>query len=462
MKKTITALLIYFAALTPCPAWDGAGRSAPSVLPHVSRPMKTAGFWISRHPHPDTLVLDKPGIQAFNTRLVEAYHLTTDVLAFPDEVPGTDIRAELEEQYTIFIGQEYFFSDGRQAGRPYFETLRKNMNFPALNSIRPVRYGFIVRYTAQRLLPAEDILTAKPGDIDFDEAQNSALNAGTPMIILHESTDGEWFYGRTFDSIGWVKKMAVAVCERPVVRQWEKAGDFAVTLDPKTDIFLDRGMTHYYDYAQMGSRFPLMKKTRRWCKVLLPTRDPEGRLVMSAGYLPAAALSRGYLPFTPRHILKQAFKMLNAPYGWGGMYGEQDCSRFIQEVFSTVGLRLPRNSSEQSAVHPALAEFLETSTEEKKLKVLQDDATGAATLLYLKGHIMLYLGTVDNVPYAIHAPWAYRERSGSRDDNDTAYVINKVVVSDLSLGENSARGSLVSRLKSIVDLSQRGAEGPRP
>ncbi len=68
-------------------------------------------------------------------------------------------------------------------------------------------------------------------------------------------------------------------------------------------------------------------------------------------------------------------------------------------------------------------------------------------LLTMKGHILMYLGSVDGVPYAIHATSGYREQA---DDKDHMRVLMKVVVSDLSLGEGSARGSLLKRLKKVV------------
>ena len=58
----------------------------------------------------------------------------------------------------------------------------------------------------------------------------------------------------------------------------------------------------------------------------------------------------GFLPYTARNIYKQALVMLNQPYGWGDMYGEQDCSRFLQMVFATVGIMLPRDSKDQAQV----------------------------------------------------------------------------------------------------------------
>ena len=144
--------------------------------------------------------------------------------------------------------------------------------------------------------------------------------------------------------------------------------------------------------------------------------------------------------------MEQAFKLLNEPYGWGGMHGEQDCSRFLQEVFATVGINFPRNSSQQAQIGRPLAQFDTKMSEAERLKVLRE-AVGGITILPMPGHIMLFLGMVDERPYAIHATWGYREKIGREE---SSRVINRVAVSDLSLGEGTLKGSLLRRLKSVV------------
>ena len=64
----------------------------------------------------------------------------------------------------------------------------------------------------------------------------------------------------------------------------------------------------------------------------------------------------------------------------------------------------------------------------------------------MKGHIMLYLGTFEGRAYAIHAAWAYRAPGPS---GDKIFVLNRVVVSNLTLGEGSKRGSLLNRLNAV-------------
>ena len=155
---------------------------------------------------------------------------------------------------------------------------------------------------------------------------------------------------------------------------------------------------------------------------------------------------KGYLPYTPRNIIEQAFSLLNAPYGWGGMYGEQDCSRFIQEIFATVGINMPRNSTDQAKVGELIARFDEKTKEEEKIKIILSRAIGGITTLRLKGHIMLYLGSVNGRPYVIHETWGYKEKGFLRD---RIRVINKVVISDLSLGKDSKNGSLLKRIDTV-------------
>src|ERR1043165_4725508 len=95
------------------------------------------------------------------------------------------------------------------------------------------------------------------------------------------------------------------------------------------------------------------------------------------------------------------------------MYGEQDCSRFLQMVFATVGIELPRDSKDQAQVSTELASFDEKTANKEKLDALQK-AKGASSILPLKGHIMLYLGMVNGTPFAIHASSSYSQIQGER------------------------------------------------
>lgn len=118
---------------------------------------------------------------------------------------------------------------------------------------------------------------------------------------------------------------------------YEEYGPKAVAVEAKVDLFADPWLRQHLAYMQMGCALPLLGACdNSTIQVLVPARKDNGWCTFEPAYTSAADMSQGYLPYTPRTALVQAFKLLNAPYGWGGMHGEQDCSRFIQEVFATI------------------------------------------------------------------------------------------------------------------------------
>ncbi|MDP2653040.1 MAG: SH3 domain-containing protein [Candidatus Omnitrophota bacterium] len=419
---------------------------APTELPSTTRQMKTPGFWISRHPFPERVIMNDEEISHFNRHVREDLRLTRDVSLFPDTVTAAEVVQDVERTLEEFRARGLYRRDGVRAGTKFFEELRGRM-VGRLPPQIPVRFGFVSRFADHRLLPTPEGLYEKSDDIDFDELQNSGLDVGTPVAILLESADGRWFYVETSLTSGWVEKSLVALCSRDQLRRYSKAEEFVVVIHAKADIFLNPQMADYYEYTRMGRRYPVKKISDDKVEIEVPWRREDGSVEFRSGYIPASDVHQGFLTYTSRNILVQAFELLNEPYGWGGMYGEQDCSRFLQMVFATVGVTLPRNSKDQARTGSLAAKFDETAADAEKLAVLSRDAAGGITLLPMKGHIMLYLGMVDGRPYAIHSVWAYRESKGA---GDIVRVINRVAVTDLFLGEGSKKGSLLRRLNAVT------------
>ncbi len=130
------------------------------------------------------------------------------------------------------------------------------------------------------------------------------------------------------------------------------------------------------------------------------------------------------------------------------MYGEQDCSRFLQMVFATVGISLPRDSKDQAQVSNSTVDFDQKSNDAAKIAAIAK-APAANTLLAMKGHIMLYLGMINGKPYAIHDTTGYKQMVDQKEVN---YAIDRVIISDLSLGQGTEKGSLLRRLTRTVTI----------
>ncbi|HRS10819.1 MAG TPA: SH3 domain-containing protein [Sedimentisphaerales bacterium] len=424
--------------------------AAPTVLPHVTAEMNTPGFWIGRLAEPDKVILSGDEIRELNSDIRTRLRLTKDITEFPQEFDGPELRTILRRELDGFRNMTLYDADGRQVDTSFYASIEDNMRLESIGSAVQVRFGFVVCNADQRLLPTAEGLYAEAGDIDFDQVQNSALDIGTPVAILHTSADRQWHYTMGPSSDGWIETGKLALCSQEQLRDI-MGRPFVTVVRAKGNVYLDAKLTQYHGFVRMGSRLFLSDDNAQGVVgVVLPARADDGALEVRTGYLKRQEVVAGTLSCTPRHIIEQAFEMLNTPYGWGGANGQQDCSQFVQEVFATVGVQLPRNSSDQACVGRLLGGFRPDDSDDKKQQAVVTQAIPGASLLHMKGHVMLYIGEVAGRPYVIHDVWAYRQASG---DADAIRVINRVAVTDLHLGEGSRIGSLLHRLDLIRSLA---------
>lgn len=420
---------------------------APTTLPSVSPGMRSSGFWIGRLDAPDRVILNSDGIWDLNKDIRERLGLVRNMAGFPDFLDGREVVSDIRQWLVRFRDRgRYYGADGHPAGSGFYEKLEWEMGLGAIGSRVAVKWGVLTANVNQRLLPTKVPLYKTAGDIDFDRLQNNGLDIGTPVLVLHESVDGQWLWVRGPASDGWVPADVVGVCSRERLVEIRRA-PYVTVVRGRAGLFRDEALTRFVGFARMGGRFLLGEASRSGVVgVMLPSRGKGGELEFRKGYIKAGEVVRGSLAYTPRHIIEQAFEMLDAPYGWGGANVDQDCSQFIQMVFATVGIELPRNSAAQAQVGRELAVFGAGDSERKRREVVVSSGVAGGSILYSKGHVMLYLGEVAGRPYAIHAFWGYREPGES---GDRIRVTNRVVVTDLALGRGTGRGSLLSQLKSI-------------
>jgi len=448
MKLKISLFLFMLLFSSRVLAQERINYEAPSLVGHSQRLMKTAGFWISRHPSPDAVIMNPDEIDQFNARQRTDNKLTKDIFNIIQDQRTASLLDDLQKAYSDILSKGYYTADGVRDDQDFMDDVKRNMNLSGVVIGVAPRYGLVVHFAPQRFLPTNNGLYEEKDDLDFDQLQNSALDVGTPVAVVHTSADGLWYYVLTEISDGWVEAKNIALGDVNQVREFSRDNDYAVVVRPKADIFINESMTDYYDYVRMGMRLPLSGMDAGRATVNIPVRDSDGTLAIQEAYMNVEDINPGYLPFTARNIYKQALMMLGQPYGWGDMYGEQDCSRFMQMVFATVGISLPRDSKDQAQVSSNTVDFDEKSNDLVKIAAIAR-APAANTLLAMKGHILLYLGMVDGIPYAIHDTTGYKQTVG---DKEVSYAIDRVIISDLSLGEGTQKGSLLRRLTRTVTI----------
>lgn len=444
MKKSLFLLLTTLFIFTSCqdigdnkPLLSNTKKRQPIIIVNKNRHLNIAEFWIDKIEKPDAVIMNPKEIAQFNHDT--AYNKKT-LNTFQDinKIYKTSwIKAQLLHSFNGLKSRAKYFADGYKVPLGFYKDVREEMNLNAFKEqSRSTRYALTVNYTNQKIIPTELSLLKKSDQIHFDRNQNSALDIATPIAILHSSADGLWHYGIGPTSSGWVRSSDIAFGEREEILNYLNSKNFIVTTASKTPLLIQG---NYHDYMRMGVRLPIMMHIDDMTMVIVPVRDQEGKLILSNATVKTENIHKGYLPYTPRTILTQAFKFLNAPYGWGGMYGEQDCSKFLQEIYATTGVKLPRNSASQSNVGEAKLNVAGIS-KNSKYQFLKNSALAGVTIIHLKGHIVLYLGTYKDEPYIIHTVW------GSSSEH---YALGRTAVTSLNFN------NYLNKIDRLTDITLR-------
>ena len=440
-------VIFLLACLGACAGYEKQYYITPSLIQGTQPEMTTPGFWIGLIEEPDEIIIPKDAIGSFNESIREETGKIKDITQYPAMYKGGLLEDTFSSTLEFFKSRRSFDMEGARVQAEFFDRIASNMNIAAIPAEVDVRFGIVTAYSHQRVLPTGSGMFAGKKNHAFDRLQNSALDIGTPVAILHRTSDERWVYADSPFSAGWLPAQNVGLCSREQLIHYTGAEPFVVTIKAKTDIYLDEDLRRHHAYVRMGTRFvSLPTYGSGVVEILLPLRSPDGSCLFVGGFVSPEAIHSGYLPYTPRNIITQAFGLLNAPYGWGGMFGEQDCSRFIQEIFATVGIHFPRNSTQQAKVGRVAALFDENIPSLQRSQTLLQEARGGISVLQMNGHVMLYLGFFEGLPYAIHDMWGYLE---PYTDGERLRVTNRVVVTNLTLGSGTSSGSLLERLNVV-------------
>ena len=410
--------------------------------------MKSAGYWISKLDNPDDIILSEKEIKEFNNRIFNTKVNITNLKDYPDTINTADFIKTLKTRLDYITKKQYFNENLREIQKEYFDFLQNSIDIDTNSQNLQIKFAMTVKYSDIRILPTDDKIFSDPNNFDIDKLQEESLDLGVPLAVICQTKNKKWSYVVAPLEEGWIKTENLAWTDKKTIIKWIDTKKIALITSTKADIFLDEQMKNYFEYARMGSKFHLVKKIgkTKTC-VTIPTADTQGNLVLKKAYIPRENINIGFLQFTQRNILTQAFKHLNSPYGWGGYNGEQDCSSFIGQIFNCFGVILPETSFQKIKCGILLTEFTNNQLPSQKEEFIINNATAGLSLIYLPGHITLYVGNEKNKPYAIHAIWGVS--AYDQNNQKTIKFINKVVVSDLDIGNDVAGNSLLDRIIKI-------------
>ncbi len=308
-----------------------------------------------------------------------------------------------------------------------------------------------VRPTDLRLAPTKkprfpDI--TRPGEgYPFDEFEQSALPIGHPLMAFHKSRDGEWYYVESSLVSGWVPAQDIAFVDTKFMETWQK-GHFAALI--KDNVPLLGGTTH----GNIGTILPLVRKGAD-LTVRVPVRDINGRARMENSLLPDTQAVQKPLPLTEENLAAIGNQMLNEPYGWGGLLENRDCSLTMRDLYTPFGIWLHRNSRAQAKTGQVIP--LPNLPDAQKDRFILENGVPFASLLFLPGHITLYIGQYQGKAAIFHNMWGVRtiEPDGKRNGR---HVVGRCSITSTSPGKElrnvAPEGLLIKRMETLTNITR--------
>ena len=431
----------------PCPE----EAPAPPALP-FSHPLHSLlDFWLGRTASPRAVLLDAAAIERHNRR-VQALHehgwpvgqWDLDELRLDGARVRPRLRARLDQFREAMAKGQRVLLRGEPAQSMLTELEQRMAQVQLVDERRAVH-----RSQALRCFPTDEGVYEKAWQQPFDLNQCAQLRVGE-LVRVAGRIDGYLYVWSTYAD-GWVKPEALTPpLSSDDGRRLSHPDRFVVVQVDRLPLWADKDRNALLTQVRLGARLPLLEEEEGALRVMVPA--PGG--LRPAWVAQPDAVSVGYPPLTRAALLTRAFALLNAPYGWGGLGENRDCSRMMMDLFAAFGVRLPRNTWHQSQAGVRGVD-VGRLPEEAKATAIEDAAKRGLVLLHMPGHIMLYLGRDGEHLYALHQFSGYLVPCAK--GGETMVRVNRTVVTALDLGLGSTRRSFLQRISRLIIFEREGA-----
>jgi cell wall-associated NlpC family hydrolase len=426
----------------PCPAEV----PAPPVLPWHEGRHDLPDFWLARHGGAAEIQLSPALIEQQNQEVQRQQQdgrptgrWDPGLLHFDRQQLQQLLGSKLMHLRQGISQGNRVLADGRPPTTLFQELERRLAQAQIEDEIRVVW-----RSTALRCFPTDEGLYEKAWDLAFDLMQCAQLRLGEPVRVM--AVSGEYVYVWSSYADGWARRESLTPPLTPEqARTYLHPERFVVVQTERVALFHDKEQQQLVGDVRLGIHLPLLSEEEALLQVTIP--EAQG---LSVGWLGRAAASVGYPPLTLSQLYRKAFSLLNTPYGWGGMGEHRDCSRLMMDLFGAFGVLLPRNTWHQSNAGLRRIDVEQLSTT-AKIEAIEAAAQTGIVLLYMPGHIMLYLGRDGQHLFAFHLFSGYLVPCAG--GGETMNRVNHAVVTALNLGQGSSRRSFLQRITRLVVFS---------
>ncbi len=461
------ALPLLLALAAPGLARDVPASPAASLtataggIPGMRDAYLSAEFWVARQPRAHAVLMDRAAIDARNARLFAQDASMHDLSALPPALPRARVAGWIEG-LAAPPTRALWDEAGAPVAADALAAIVGNRALAAIPATQATRYGLVVQRADLRTFPTALRVFSTQGETDIDRFQESALFPGDPVAIVHASADGAWRFVVSPRYAAWIRAEAVAEGPREAVLGYGRRTPYRVITGARPRTVHTREQPRVSELQlDMGVRVPLaalpadapvngQHPYTAWT-LDLPVRNADGGLAFAPALLPRIEDSAAdYLPLTRANLIRQSFRFLGERYGWGHAYNGRDCSGFVSEIYRSMGVELPRNTSAQ-AVSPVFARTPLPASASRAERMAAVRALDVGDLIYIPGHVMMFVGEVDGMPWVIH------DTNGGSvpgpDGNVRSLKLNGVAITPLLPLRFGREHDYVDRITNIVKVA---------
>ena len=359
---------------------------------------------------------------------------------------------------SYYLKKETYGENHKLRKKEWYEEQIKRSNFEQYDTLRD--YAITTHNSNLRVFPTQSVIFYNPDapgeGFPFDYNQNSHIKINTPLFVSHYSLDKAWVYVEANSLFGWLPVKDIAFMDEAQRRTF-KSGQYYVATQDEFALF-DQS-SNFVEYIKLGTIFPIINGSLTSVKArfkqsnsLIAQAENGAEFVYSN--IDHQQVAQKPLAFNRKNLNKISSALIGEDYGWGGVLANRDCSAFTKDFFTPFGIYLKRNSSKQLEAGQYI-ELKELDNASKKQRILAD-AIPFMTLIYLRGHIMLYIGEQAGEPLVFHNIWGLRTL---KDDGSVGrFIIGRAVITTLEPGKELPNliqeASILSKVQGMVILDK--------
>jgi len=312
--------------------------------------------------------------------------------------------------------------------KEFFKKIQENSNFENYKTIN--KKAITIRTTNIREFPTDEVLFKNPhraGEgYPFDYLQDSLIAANKPILISHFSKDKKWAFVFSSFSSGWIKSSDIVILNKQEVNKIINAKHAYIIKDFQP-IYNQSG-DFVYD-LRIGMMLPVVSENNSTLTLLGVSKINLHKPYFFEFNVTKNIAQTKPMLFTKKNISKILNQLKNSKYGWGGMYAQRDCSSTMKDYFAPFGIWLGRNSSIQARKGRVIS-LKGLSVKEKKALIIKKGVP-FETLLYKRGHIVLYIGIYKNKIMVFQNIWGLKTKYKNKTGR---LVLGRAIFSPVDLG----------------------------